>query len=84
MIDLNDPQLDEHGKNAYLLTNQTFKHQIETDCRGDGNSSLKDAKYIYRLEFGLNIAELFNNEPKEKRFVKPSIGTWITNPFEDK
>ena len=48
MIDLNDPQLDELGNLVPLLTNQTFKDQIENDCRPeDGNSSLKDAKYIH-------------------------------------
>ncbi len=50
MIDLNDPQLDEHGKNVPLLTNTTFKDHIEKDCiPEDGNSSLKDARYIYKL-----------------------------------
>ncbi len=45
MIDLNDPQLDQHGNLVPLLTNKTFKHQIEKDCEPlDGNSSLKDAK----------------------------------------
>ena len=44
MIDLNDPQLDEHGKIIPLLTNQTFKHQIEKECPG-----LKDANNIYEL-----------------------------------
>ena len=45
MIDKNDPQLDEHGRLVPLLTNKTFKHQIEKDCEPlDGNSSLKDAK----------------------------------------
>ena len=29
MIDLNDSQLDEHGQIVPLLTNQTFKEQIE-------------------------------------------------------
>ena len=48
MIDLNDHQLDEHGQNVPLLTNQTFKGQIGKDCvPEDGNSSLKDAKYIF-------------------------------------
>ncbi len=42
MIDLNDPQLDQHGKNVPLLTNITFKDQIEEEC-----PRLKDAKYIY-------------------------------------
>jgi hypothetical protein len=32
MIDFNDPQLDEHGQHLPLLTNQTFKDQIEKDC----------------------------------------------------
>ena len=42
MIDLNDPQLDENGKHLLLLTNKSFKNQIETKCR-----VLKDAKYIH-------------------------------------
>ena len=58
MIDLNDPQLDKDGELVPLLTNQTFKHQIEKDCRGIGNSSLKDAKYIYELDFYLDLTEL--------------------------
>ena len=46
MIDLNDHQLDKNGKNIPLLTNQTFKDQIEKDrsCQ-----DLKDAKYIIAL-----------------------------------
>ena len=47
MIDLNDPQLDEHGQHVPLLTNQTFKGQIEKDGKGYGCPGLKDAKYIY-------------------------------------
>ena len=68
MIDLNDPQLDQHGKLVPLLTNQTIKDQIEKDCiQVDGNSSLKDAKYIYALNFIFNFAELYdNNEPIEE------------------
>ena len=50
MIDLNDPQLDQHGKIVPLLTNTTFKDQIEKGCPG-----LKDAKYIFTLYFSLNI-----------------------------
>ena len=57
MIDLNDPQLNQHGEPAFLLTNKTFKDQIETgSC-----SSLKDAKYIHLLNFTLNIKNLQNN-----------------------
>ena len=62
MIDLNDPQLDQHGKIVPLLTNITFKDQIEKRCPG-----LKDAKYIYVLAFNLNMAELYDKEkPIEK------------------
>ena len=63
MIDLNDPQLDDHGKHVHLLTNTTFKHQIEEDCiPSDGNSRLKDAKYIKGFFFTLNITELYDND----------------------
>ena len=67
MIDLNDPQLDEHGKNVPLLTDQTIKDKIEKDCiQVDGNSSLKDAKYIITLHLIFDIAKLYNNnEPIE-------------------
>ena len=48
MIDLNDPQLDEHGQHVSLFTNQTFKEQIEKyDDQGFGCPGLKDARYIY-------------------------------------
>ncbi len=57
MIDLNDPQLDQHGKIVPLLTNITFKNQIEKGC-----PSLKDAKYIYALFFRLNMTELYDKE----------------------
>ncbi len=53
MIDFNDPQLDQHGNIVPLLTNTTFKDQIETRC-----PDLKDAKYIIDLYFRLDIAEL--------------------------
>ncbi len=60
MIDLNDPQLDQHGNIVPLLTNTTFKHQIEEEC-----PDLKDAKYIYELYFRLNMTELYEiNRPK--------------------
>ncbi len=59
MIDLNDPQLDENGKHDHLLKDETFKQQIENDCIGNGNSSLKDAKYIVGLWFGLDLAKLY-------------------------
>ena len=62
MIDLNDPQLDQHGNIVPLLTNTTFKDQIEKGCPG-----LKDAKYIHLLFFRLNMTELYDKEkPIEK------------------
>ncbi len=50
MIDLNDLQLDEYGQPAPLLKNSTFKDLIEKD----GCAGLKDATFIYRLNFNLN------------------------------
>ena len=62
MIDLNDPQLDQHGKIVPLLTNITFKDHIEKGCPG-----LKESKYIYVLPFNLNMTELYDKEkPIEK------------------
>ena len=62
MIDLNDPQLDQHGKIVPLLTNTTFKNHIEKGCPG-----LKDAKYIHELYFRLNMSELYDKSlPTEK------------------
>ena len=57
MIDLNDAQLNEHGKLVSLLTNTTFKDKIEKekDHQGYGCPGLKDAKYIHILGFHLNI-----------------------------
>ncbi len=51
MIDMNDHQLDKNGKNVTLLTNDTFKDQIqrEKDDQGYGCPGLKDAKYIFGL-----------------------------------
>ena len=45
MIDLNDPQTNQDGSINYLLTNKTFKNQIESgECR-----DLPDSKYIIVL-----------------------------------
>ena len=67
MIDLNDPQLDQHGNLVPLLTDKAFKDKIEKDCPGDGYSGLKDAKYIFGLYFDLNITELYNKTKPIKR-----------------
>ena len=62
MIDLNDPQLDQHGQRFPLLNNTTFKDQIEKekDDKGFGCPGLKEAKYIYGLNFTLNIDKLYD------------------------
>ena len=62
MIDLNDAQLNKHGQLVYLLTNKTFKDEIEQekDDQGYGCPGLKDAKYIYKLSFHLNINYLYD------------------------
>ena len=39
MIDLNDPQTNQDGSINYLLTNKTFKDQIESgECRNLADS----------------------------------------------
>jgi hypothetical protein len=62
MIDFNDPQLDQHGQRVPLLTNTTFKDQIETgSCSG-----LKDGKYIHLLSFMFNINYLYDKTKSVK------------------
>ena len=64
MIDLNDAQLNKHGQLVYLLTDKTFKDEIEQekDDQGYGCPGLKDAKYIYALSFNLYMTELYDKE----------------------
>ncbi len=85
MIDLNDHQLDEHGKQVSLLTNKKFKDRIEKKHFTIGCPGLKNAKYIIRLEFYLNIPVLADKTWVFSGYnINPIIATSITNPYENK
>ena len=59
MIDLNDGQI-KNGQLEKLLTNITFKNEIEKGDQKYGCPGLKNAKYIYLLKFSLNMTKLYD------------------------